>query len=78
MITLSLKDGTTPLGAIAESDLRFLIENLEEEDERDTDYFISPLTIDMLEEKGASPELLDLLKRAVGGSDGVDVVWRET
>ncbi len=78
MITLSLKDGSAPLGTIDESDLRFLIDNLVEEDEQDTDYYISPLTIDMLEQNGASAALLELLRTAVGESDGVDVVWYES
>jgi hypothetical protein len=78
MITLSLKDGGTVLGEIEEADLRLLIDRLEEEDEGDTDYYVSPMTIEMLERAGAGPHLLDILKRAVGDSEGVDIVWTES
>jgi hypothetical protein len=78
MVTLSLKDSGTPLGEIDEADLQLLIDNLEEEDEGDTDYYVSPVTIDWLEQNGASPRLIDILKKAVGDSEGVDVVWTES
>lgn len=77
MITLSLKETGTVLGEIDEADLQLLIDQLEEEDEGDVDYYVSPVTIEMLEQNGASARLLDLLKRAVGDSEGVDVVWKE-
>ncbi|MBN1629217.1 MAG: galactosyldiacylglycerol synthase [Thermoleophilia bacterium] len=78
MITLSLKDGGKALGTIGEADLQLLIDQLEEEDEGDTDYYVSPMTIDWLEQNGASAELVALLKKAVGDSEGVDVVWQES
>jgi len=77
MITLSLKETGAVLGTIDEADLRLLMDQLEEEDEGDTDYYVSPVTIDMLEEAGAGQHLIDILKRAVGDSEGVDVVWTE-
>lgn len=78
MITLSLKDGNTPLGTIDEADLQVLIDCLVEEDEEDTDYYISPLTIELLAENGAGAALLEMLKDAVGDSEGVDIVWAES
>jgi hypothetical protein len=78
MITLSLKDGGRVLGTIDEADLQLLLDQLEEETETDTDYYVSPVTIEMLEDAGASRKLVDLLKRAVGDSDGVDIVWTES
>ncbi len=78
MITLSLKDGNAPLGIIDEADLQVLIDSLVEEDEQDTDYYISPLTIELLEKNGASAALLQMLKDAVGDSEGVDIVWAES
>ncbi len=76
MITLSLKEGGTFLGTIDESDLQRLQDQLEEEHSMDTDYYVCPSTIDLLEEGGASPGLVQLLRGAVGGSEGVDVCWR--
>jgi hypothetical protein len=73
MIKLSLKDTGAFLGTIDEHDLQLLIGQLEEEHEEDTDYYICPETIAILEEGGASAALLSLLKGAVGGSEGVSV-----
>ena len=78
MITLSRKDTGEVLGTIEESDLKLLIDQLEEEYEDDVDYYINPTTIDTLQEKGASPELIRLLKQAVGDSAGAEVVWKKS
>jgi hypothetical protein len=78
MIRLSLKDGGTVLGTITEADMQVLVDQLEEEDASDTDYFISPDTIEILAENGASAGLVNLLRRAVGDSDGVEVRWQKT
>ncbi len=77
MITLSLKDSGEPIGTIDEADLELLTDQLEEETDEDTDYYISPATIDYLEQNGASPDLVVMLREAVGNSDGVEVVWAE-
>ena len=78
MITLSLKDGGAVLGTVDEADLQLLVDQLVEESDEDTDYYIDPVTIDMLESAGASAHLVALLKKAVGNSEGVDIVWQET
>jgi hypothetical protein len=76
MITLMLKDGAR-LGNIDASDLRILMDQLEEEGRDDHDYFMDGTTIGILSEAGASQHLLDLLHTAVGASEGVDIAWRE-
>jgi hypothetical protein len=78
VITLSLKDSGQTIGTIDEADLKLLTDQLEEESEEDTDYYISPATVDFLEQNGASSELVGLLRQAVGDSDGVEVVWAES
>jgi hypothetical protein len=78
MITLSLKESGELLGEIGETDLKVLVAWLEEEDEQDTDYYITPMTIDLLEKGGAGPKLLEILRNAVGDSEGVEVVWQES
>jgi hypothetical protein len=77
VITLSLKDGGDVIGTVDEDDLQMLIDQLVEEDEEDTDYYITPMTIDLLEESGASAELVSMLREAVGDSEGVDIAWEE-
>ena len=78
MITLSLKDGGAVLGTIEEDDLQVLIDQLVEETDEDTDYYVNSLTIELLEQAGASSKLVGLLKEAVGDSEGVDIVWAES
>ena len=77
MITLSLKDSGAFLGTIDEADLQLLIDQLEEEHENDTDYYVCPATIEILEENGANPNLVRILKEAVGNSEGVEISWKK-
>jgi hypothetical protein len=78
MIALSLKDDGTFLGEIEEADLQLMMDQLEEESENDTDYYVTPLTVDLLEESGASPEFVQILREAVGDSEGVEIAWEES
>jgi len=75
MITLSLKDTGAVLGTIEDADLQVLVDQLEEEHGGDNDYYVSPGTIDILEESGASAGLLNILRDAVGSSEGVEITW---
>jgi len=77
MPRLLLKDGNRYLGAISDADLKVLIDELEEEDIADTDYFVNSATVDILEASGASKALVDMLLAAIGDSDGVDVRWEK-
>ena len=52
------------------------MDQLEEEHEEDTDYYVCPDTIETLAEDGASASLLKVLKDAVGDSEGVEVSWK--
>ena len=77
MPRLLLKDGNRYLGAISDADVKVLIDELEEEDIADTDYFIDRDTVDILEASGASKALVDMLLAAIGDSEGVDVRWEK-
>jgi hypothetical protein len=63
------------LGAISDEDLQFLIDELEEESLEDQDYYLNRDTLEMLEKAGGQPKLLDLLRRALGDRDGVEIRW---
>ena len=64
------------IGRISESDLQFLIDQLEEESSDDRDYYIDEATVDMLEEDGASETLVSLLRGTVANhSEGLDIAW---
>jgi hypothetical protein len=74
---LYMKQNGSFLGTIDDSDLKLLVDQLEEEDEADDDYFIDGPTIDLLEENDASEALVSMLRDAVGSSDGVDILWKK-
>jgi hypothetical protein len=75
MITLRDKETGAEIGSITEEQLRFLVDQLEEEFEEDRDYYISQPTVDLMEEKGADPELIALLRRAIGDREGIEIEW---
>lgn len=78
MIELHDAERGTRLGTISDEQLQFLVDALEEESSTDTDYYISVDTVDMLEEDGADRQLVDILRRALGGREGVDIRWSRT
>lgn len=61
------------IGQVTDADIRSLVDQLEEEDVRDVDYFIDGNTIDLIEGAGGSASLVALLRSAVGKSDGIEV-----
>jgi len=71
------KKNNALLGEISESDVECLVDVLEEEDSKDVDYFIDLDTVDILEDNGASLELVSLLRAAIGATEGVDVRWEK-
>ena len=75
MIQLRDADNDTPLGSISEEQLQFLMDLLEEESLADRDYYISGPTVDLLEDEGADPALVALLRSAVADGEGVNVRW---
>jgi hypothetical protein len=77
MPRLILKDDNRYLGAISDADVKVLVDELEEEDIADTDYFIDGATVSILEAAGASKALVDLLLAAIGDSEGIEVRWEK-
>ena len=47
----------------------------EEETEEDVDYYINKPTLDIFEQKGASPHLLELLKKGLGDRESFEIEW---
>jgi hypothetical protein len=64
------------LGSITESDLKVLVDALEEEGVQDQDYYIDTATIDVVADGKATEHLVGLLRQAVGTGDGVDIRWQ--
>jgi len=64
-----------PLGSITESDLEVLTAALEHNHADEHEYYISPDTIDFIADLNATEHLIDLLKRALGTAEGMDIKW---
>ena len=74
---IDLYDNATnkKIGSILESDLKVLVDYLEEESPDDRDYFIDQATIDYMADGRASDHLVNLLRTAVGSTEGVEIRW---
>jgi hypothetical protein len=77
MPRLFLQDSNRLLGEISDADVKVLIDQLEEEDMADDDYFIDGATVSILEGAGASGTLVQMLLGAIGDSEGIDVRWEK-
>ena len=75
MITLYDKQSDRRIGEISEGELQFLIDELEEEDSRDRDYYIDGATIDFFTSRKATPHLVAMLREALDGEEGIDIRW---
>ena len=63
------------IGTISDVQLKFLVEQLEEEHEEDQDYFIDRDTLELMADNGGDPELLAMLEKAIGDDDEMDIAW---
>jgi len=63
------------IGQISDEQLKFLVEQLEEEHDDDTDYYIDRDTLELLSDNGADPELLAMLEKAIGDDDSMHIAW---
>jgi hypothetical protein len=78
MVKLYDKKTRQYLGRISEEELQFLIDNLEEENLTDQDYYINQATLDLLKEKGMSEALAKLIESALGENDDVEITYERT
>jgi hypothetical protein len=63
------------IGSITEADLKVLTDALEEESSEDQDYYIDRATLDVIGDGRATDHLLNILRDALGSSDGMDIRW---
>jgi hypothetical protein len=64
------------IGTLSESQLDFLIDNVEEELDEDEEYFLNSDTVSYLKEQGADSNLISMLEKALAGTqDGVDIIY---
>jgi hypothetical protein len=64
------------IGVLTEAELQTLIDTLEEESQEDQDYYVDAATIDFLADGRATDHLIQLLRTALGGAEGVEIRWR--
>ena len=63
------------IGEINDSQLKFLVDQLEEENADDKDYFIDRDALELLSDNGADPDLLALLEKGLAGDEEMDIAW---
>jgi hypothetical protein len=68
-------DKDIEIGQISDAQLKFLVDQLEEEHDEDQDYYIDRDTLELLSDNGAEPELVALLEKAIGDDDEMDIAW---
>jgi hypothetical protein len=68
-------DSGAELGTIDDKQVAFLVEQLDEDDDNETEYFIDRETLELLSDNGADPELLALLEKGMGDDDEMDIGW---
>ena len=64
------------IGNITEADLKVLVEHPEEESAEDQHCYIDQATIDFMVDGQATEHLLQLLRAAVGSSEGIEIRWQ--
>ena len=77
MINVTDKDTGQFLGEITKDQLQYLVDQLEEEFEGDTDYYFNKDILDVFEERGIEPALLSFLRRAMGERDEMEIEWTD-
>jgi processive 1,2-diacylglycerol beta-glucosyltransferase len=75
MPTLKVQGTDQVIGQISDTQLQFLVQQLEEEHDEDRDYYIDRETLEMFEENGGDPELVEMLRKALGDSEALDIEW---
>lgn len=76
MPKLTRIDTDDDIGTINEKQLKFLVDQLNEDREADEDHIvIDQDTLELFSDNGADPELLALLEKALGDDDKMDVGW---
>ncbi len=68
-------DTGNEIGTITDAQQAFLVAQLENDNEDDTDFFIDRDTLDLLSDNDADPELLALLEKGLAGDDDMSIVF---
>ena len=63
------------IGAFTDVQLTFLISQLEEDKENDTDCSIDRDMLELFSDNGADPELVGVLEKGLGDDDEMEISW---
>jgi processive 1,2-diacylglycerol beta-glucosyltransferase len=66
------------IGIITREQLQFLVDQLEEEDSEDQNYYLDRTTLDWFDEHEVDPALEAMLREAMGSRDSMDIRWTES
>jgi processive 1,2-diacylglycerol beta-glucosyltransferase len=75
MPRLYFQESGETIGEISQDQVQFLIDQLEEEDTEDKDYYLNRDTLEMFREAGCDSALLDMLTKAMGEAEDIDIAW---
>ena len=78
MVQIFDKASGNALGTLTDDQFQFLADHLEEESSDDEDYYINRATVDILEEDGADPAIVALLRKALGSGDEAEILWERS
>lgn len=78
MYNLKNKVTNEVIGLINQTQLQFLINQLEEESIEDQDYWVDRDLLDTFRENGADIELLSMLESAFGTNNELEVFWEKS
>lgn len=78
MVNLYNKSTGDLIGEISQDELQFLIDQMEEESMQDKDYSITQMEITYFDQHGASPNLVSLLRKALGDQSEVIIIWSQS
>lgn len=75
MVRFFDKASGAEIGTVNDEQFQILADQLEEESRTDDDYYINRETVYMLEQEGADPALIAILRQAMGDRDDMDIRW---
>ncbi len=78
MIVLKNKATGTSIGTLTDTQLQYLLDHLEEENDQDQDYWLNRTQLDLFWEQGVDAALLETLEKALGDAEEMEIVWERT
>jgi hypothetical protein len=75
---LKNKETNEVIGLINQTQLQFLIDQLEEESIKDQDYWLDRDLLDTFRENGADMELLSMLESAFSTNNELEIFWEKS